>query len=85
MGDFDFEDRQTFSRQKHHYLAKFNKRPESASTPAHVLMMVLKSHELFLEKMEVGELKVNRAVIVICKLGCFSSIKGWEPSGNIFL
>ncbi len=53
-GDFEFTDRQTFSRKKRQYVAKFNKRAESVSTPTHVKAMVLKSHQLLLEKLEVN-------------------------------
>jgi hypothetical protein len=53
MGEFDF-DKQTFSRKKREYLAKFNQRAESAPTLTHVKMMVLKSKELFMEKLEVN-------------------------------
>jgi len=53
-GDFDFNDKETFSRKKRHYLAKFNKRADSAPTPTHVKVMVLKSHQLLLEKLEVN-------------------------------
>ncbi len=53
-GDFDFNDRQTFSRKKREYVAKFNQRAELAATLTHVKAMVLKSHQLFIEKQEVN-------------------------------
>ena len=53
-GDFDFNDKQTFSRKKRQYVEKLYKKAELAPTLTHVKVMVLKSHELFLEKLEVN-------------------------------
>jgi hypothetical protein len=53
MGTFEHDDLQTLSRKKRNYVTRFNKLAESAQIN-HVIAMILKSHELFLEKFHVN-------------------------------
>ena len=54
MGDFQNDDKPTLARKKREYSTKFETMAKSAPTPNHLMAMILKSHELFLERMEVN-------------------------------
>jgi hypothetical protein len=53
FGSFQNYDAITLSRKKRNYVDKINHIAKSAPTPAHVFALVLKSHDLFMEKIEV--------------------------------
>lgn len=59
FGSFENDDMITLSRKKRSYVEKINMLAKSAQTPAHVIAMVLKSHDLFMEKIEVNGLLLN--------------------------
>ena len=54
MGSFENLDRNSFGRKKREYLSKFNTLAQTAHGADHVIRMVLTSHELFLEKIQVN-------------------------------